>query len=99
MQLQVGNVITNVMPLLGNNIGTKGVVYEVYQDFDESGKQGASIIFENGNYDGFSYEEQQIMLNVENIKNIPLWIREYQFENVMKLSKDYKNGIWNAIFK
>ena len=99
MELKIGDVVTTTTPLLGCNTGTRGVVYEVYQDFDDPDKQGASIIFENGNYDGFSYEEQQIMLNEEKVMHIPFLVREYKFENVMKLSKDYKNGFWDDIFR
>jgi hypothetical protein len=99
MKLQVGDVVTNSMPILGNEPGTRGVVYEVYQDFDEPEKQGASIIFENGNYDGFSAEEQDLMLNEEPVMYIPFWVRGYQFENVMKLTNDFKKGVWNEIFR
>ena len=99
MKLKVGDVVTTAMPLLNCGTGTRGVVYEVYQDFDDSDKQGASVIFENGDYDGFSYEDQQIMLNEEKVTYIPFWVREYKFKNVMKLTQDYERGTWDEIFR
>ena len=75
MNLKVGDVVTLALELLGCKPGTRGVVYDVYQDFDDPSKQGASIIFENGNYDGFSAEEQIIFLFPEYVKYVPNQIR------------------------
>lgn len=97
--LEVGDVVTLSTSVLGNKPGTRGVVYDVYEDFDDQTKRGASIIFENGNYDGFSYEDQQIMLNEEDVKYIPFWVRDYKFINVMKVSEDFRNGFWDEIFR
>ena len=97
--LQVGDVVTNAMPLLGCEPGTRGVVYQVYEDFEEEGKFGASIIFENGAYDGFSHEDQQIMLNEEEVKYVPFWIHNYKFTNVVKLTEDFREGFWDEIFR
>lgn len=99
MELQIGDVVTLTTNLLGNEKNTKGVVYDLYPDFDYIGKLGASIIFENGEYDGFSLEEQERFLKKENIKYIPFYIREYNFKNVMNLSQDFENGFWDEIFK
>lgn len=99
MNLKVGDVVTTALEVLGCNPGTRGVVYEVYEDFDDPEKTGASIIFENGNYDGFSAEEQDIMLNEEKVAYVPFRIREYKFENVLKLTQDFKNGVWDEIFR
>jgi len=98
MKLKVGNVVTLAMPMLNEEIGTRGVVYDTYDDFEDKGEKGASIIFEHGNYDGFSYEDQQVFLNEEKILFVPFYIREYKFENVMKLAQDFKKGYWGEIF-
>jgi hypothetical protein len=98
MELKIGDVVTTAMPVLGCNPGTRGVVYETYQDFDDKNKKGASIIFENGAYDGFSYEDQQIMLNEEKVMYISFFVREYKFQNVLKLTQDFEKGIWDDIF-
>ena len=98
MNLKIGNVVTLTTSILGNNPGTRGVVFNTYTDFDDNTKEGVSIIFENGEYDGFSYEEQKIFLQLEDVKFIPFYIREYKFSNVIKLSRDFENGLWDDIF-
>ena len=98
MELKVGDVVALAMPMLKCDPGTRGVVYDVYEDFDDHKREGACIIFENGEYDGFSFEEQNLYLNIENVLFIPFYIREYKFKNVMKLSEDYKKGYWDEIF-
>lgn len=98
MDLKVGDVVTLAMPMLSCNPGTRGVVYDVYEDFDDKKCQGACIIFENGNYDGFSFEEQNLYLNIEKVMYVPFYVQEYKFENVMKLSQDFKKGVWAHIF-
>lgn len=97
-ELKVGDVVTLAIPMLNEATGTRGVVYDVYDDIKYSTKQGASIIFENGNYDGFSFEDQEIFLNEEPVMHIPFFIRDYEFENVIKLTEDYKKGHWDEIF-
>ena len=99
MNLNVGDVVTNTLNVLGCRPGRRGVVYDIYDDFDIPEKNGVSIIFENGKYDGFSYEEQHLMLKQEPAARIPYKIKDYKFENVMKLSQDYKNGFWDEIFR
>lgn len=96
MKLVTGDVVTLTMSMLGCKPGTRGVVYDVYEDFDDSTKQGASIIFENGEYDGFSFEDQQLFLHEENV--FPYQKKFYEFINVMKLSQDFNAGYWNDIF-
>ncbi len=89
----VGTVVKLRTKFLDNMSGTKGICYETY-DIGQQG--GASIIFENGKYDGFSPEEQKEIL-------IPLGFNEdlmnYKFQNVMKLSEDFEEGVFDLIFK
>ena len=96
MNLTVGDVVALNMPMLGCEIGTRGVVYETYEDFDNKNLKGASIIFENGNYDGFSVEEQGVFLVKENV--FPYQKKPYEFSNVMKLTEDFIEGYWDQIF-
>lgn len=98
MELKIGDVVTTSVDILGCKPGTRGVVYETYPDFDIPGKTGASIIFENGEYDGFSVHDQGMFLNEELVQYIPFYIKDYKFTNVMKLSQDYRNGFWGEIF-
>ena len=104
--MKVGDVVTLLVPCLGCTPGTKGVVFNVYEDFDQHisalndpDKVGVQIIFKNGEYDGFSYNDQETFLKKEKVKFIPFYIREYQFQNVMKVSQDFRNGFWDEIFK
>jgi len=99
MELTVGDVVTTRLEVLGCKPGTRGVVYETYPDFDIPGKMGASIIFENGDYDGFSIKDQELFLKEEHIQYIPFYIRDYKFTNVMKLSRDFRNDFWGEIFR
>jgi len=96
--MNVGDVVTNKIKVLGNDPETRGVVYEIYADFDDPREQGVSVIFKNGEYDGFSHEDQKLFLNEESVP-VPYWIRDYQFTNVMKLSQDFRNGFWDEIFQ
>ena len=84
--LFVGDMVILDEPLLGNTIYAKGVVYEEY---DLGKGPGASIIFENGNYDGFSPEEQDHM--VQKVGHCAE-CENYVFTNVMHLSKDFDRG-------
>jgi hypothetical protein len=97
--MNVGNVVTLKQEMLGCKPGTRGVVFNTYQDFDDPNKLGCQIIFENGNYDGFSVTEQKLFLDEEYVKYIPFYIREYKFENVIKVSKDFESGLWDDIFR
>lgn len=85
-------VITIVKDLLGNKGGTKGVVYEEY---DIGNGPGASVIFENGEYDGFSHSEQtEMLLKVGHSEEC----ENYGFKGVIKLSNDFNLGFFNRAF-
>lgn len=99
MKLKVGDVVTLAMPMLGCTPGTRGVIYDIYEDFDDPRREGVCVIFENGEYDGFSFEEQNLFLNNETVTFTPFFVKEYKFENVMKLSQDFKRGLWDDIFR
>lgn len=90
--MQVGDVVKLTLPLLGNNRGTIGICYETYVLGDHI---GASFIFENGNYDGFSPEEQKEMLEYLGNENN---ISDYRFTNVMKLSQDFETDYFKFTF-
>ena len=73
--------------------GMRGIVYEVYQDFDYSDKYGWSIIFESGSYDGFSVNDRKMLDMVELIGIYPP-AQNYKFTNVMQLQKDFEAGMF-----
>lgn len=89
----VGDLVKLEKPCLGNNKETIGVIYETY---DIGFGSGVSIIFENGNYDGFSEEDGEIFLRYYGHEPS---IADYKFTNVMKLSQDFNKGRFNLAFK
>ena len=95
--MELGDVVTLNTPMLDCRPGTRGVVFNIYQDFDDKSKQGVQIIFENGNYDGFSYDDQKYFLKEEKV--FPYQKLPYEFTNVIKLSQDFKKGYWDNIFR
>ncbi len=87
-KLFVGDVVTLKEWMLGNEKETKGVVYEQY---DIGDGPGASIIFPNGEYDGFSPKDQEDFL--EKIDHC-IECERYDFINVMRLNADFKKGFF-----
>lgn len=89
----IGTIVKLKRECLGNSKDTRGIFYEVYSR--GKGEEGASIIFENGKYDGFSAEEQREIL-------IPIGISEdlmnYEFEYVGKLIEDFRKGVFDLVF-
>ena len=84
--MRIGTVVLLKEACLGNSINSKGICYNVY---NLSNRPGYSVIFENGEYDGFSPDECNRFL--EEVMDTPF---TYNFTNVMKLSRDYDNGIF-----
>lgn len=93
----VGYIFKLKKPCLNNPEGTIGVCYETYQDFDVSSRQGISIIFPNGSYDGFSYKDQELFLDWVGYP-LDASLYDYKFENVLKVEKDFRDGFWNTAF-
>lgn len=78
--------------MLGNEVGAIGYVFNEYQDFDNETKSGVQVIFQNGEYDGFSVEEQGLYL--EMIHPI-LDYAEYEFNNIMQTLRDFNAKYWD----
>ncbi len=87
--LIVGDIVKLKKDLLDNPAGSEGVVYEVYK-IEEV--EGVSIIFENGEYDGFSKKDQVDLL--ERAGHKPS-LKDYKFQNVQTLTMDYINGMFD----
>ncbi len=92
--MKVGTIVTNRFPLLGNPAGTRGVAYWQYQILGDK-EPGLQFIFSNGEYDGFSVEEQENMLEEIGFSEA---LSIYKFSNVIQLSKDYEAGYFNPAF-
>lgn len=82
----IGQLVELTSPMLSNKIHTVGVCYEEYCIGIYSGK---SYIFENGEYDGFSTEDQDEFLRI--LGKYPL---QYTSTNVMRLSDDFRRGVF-----
>ncbi len=73
--------------------GEVGVCYEVYR---LDGRAGYSFLFENGRYDGFSPEEVEMFLDLTG--RVCEAVADYQFQNVIKLTRDHRAGRFAAAF-
>lgn len=89
--MKVGTIVELLRPMLGNKAGVKGVVYENY---NIGHGPGISVIFVNGEYDGFSVDERKFLKKVGFNKKLSYYI----FTNVMKLSNDFRDGFFNDAF-
>jgi len=78
--------------ILGNSAGTIGYVFNQYPDFDVDGEFGFQIIFRNGDYDGFSFNERELYLEEDGFEEKYV---DYEFQNVMQVSQDFADGYWN----
>ncbi len=96
--MEIGDVVTLDIPMLGCRPGTRGIVFNTYQDFDDESEKGVQIIFENGIYDGFSVTEQNNFLSEEHM-DTPFFVKRYKFTNVMKVSQDFNDGFWDDFFR
>lgn len=90
--LHVGDKVRLLVPCLNNPVGALGVVYEEY---DIGAGPGAAVIFVNGDYDGFSVDEQKRLLS--HVGHEPL-CADYAFHNVIRLQKDFWNGYFKPAF-
>ena len=89
----VGHKVKLKIECMGNPIGTIGVCYETY-NIGEPG--GMSYIFKNGEYCGFSAEEQKDFFEEVGFCHE---VANYDFTNVMQLSRDFDNSFFNPAFK
>jgi hypothetical protein len=87
--MTVGTIVKLKVPCLGNPIGTKGVGFNDYGS-------GCQFIFENGNYDGFSIEEQGEFLKKVGTDNS---LVNYVFKHVITVSEDFRKGVFNSALK
>jgi len=85
---QVGTMVRLKVDCLGNARGTRGVCFHVY----ELDLRGAQFIFENGNYDGFSEEDQRDFLEDIGVNEE---LSTYQFKHVIQVGRDFTNKLFN----
>lgn len=88
MTYPVGTIVKLKLEMLGNPGGSLGVAFN---DFTT----GTQFIFANGNYDGFSIEEQEMFVDRAGFDEK---VAEYKFTNVIQLSNDFASGMFNTVF-
>ena len=84
----VGTVVKLKIPLLNNNKGSIGICCDIYDS-------GSFFIFENGKFDGFSYDDQYNMLYNIGFSD---QVSNYDFTNVMNLIDHFIAGRFNCVF-
>lgn len=89
--MRQGSVVMLKRGLLGNEAYTLGVCYDSYII---GNRTGLSFIFENGEHDGFSPEEQDKFLFEVDFSMVT---SNYQFTNVIKLQEDFHEIKMNAL--
>jgi hypothetical protein len=89
--MRLGDVVRLKRPCMNAAAGTIGYVYEQYTI--GSDHPGISVIFANGDYDGFSLEEQETLLEYLYSSNFI-----YLFCNVIQVRRDYHEGVFNEHF-
>jgi len=92
MSYPVGTLVKLKIEMLGNPKESLGVAYEEYV---LDNHKGTSFIFRNGNYDGFSEEEQ--ILFVDKV-GFDLDLSQYKFTNVIQLTRDFYDGMFVNAF-
>lgn len=78
----------------------KGVVYELYDrgGIDPNDRQGVSIIFESGFYDGFSPLDLGLF-DIFDLRQEVEALAGYEFSNVIQLRRDFDNGVFDKAFR
>lgn len=92
----IGSICKLLVDCLGNPAGTKGLVIETYPDFDDNKKLGITVLFPNGNLDGFSIREQRDYLEIVNLDER---YADYIFKSVVSTSVEFRNGFFDSVFK
>lgn len=89
--MKLGDIVSLKCQILGQPAGTRAYIYEEYS---LDGHNGVSVITRNGeDLGGFSAEEQKSMLEYKHYSGFP-----YKFESVMKLSNDFRAGLFDSAF-
>lgn len=89
-EIKVGTTVRLRRAMLNEEVGARGVCYDVYQI---GGRPGYGIIFENGGSDGFAPDEVEAFLEVT---GECAEIAGYRFRNAVKLWQDFHDGVFAA---
>lgn len=96
-RLRVGDVVVVERACMRNHPRARALVVEEYDRGDtEGGRYGVTLLFENGEFDGFSPTDVEIFGVVYVAHNPKL--AAYKFVNVTRLESDYHRGVFAAAF-
>lgn len=93
-KLEVGDLVVVRMPCLGNPAHAPALVVEVYE---LSRRPGYGLLFPNGAYDGFSPKDLHLW-GVSFRASLGPPFSRYKFTNVMRLTKDFRAGMFDRAF-
>lgn len=90
---RVGTVV-----LANHSVGDfrKGLIGVCYETYKVGAHKGASFMFQNRFYDGFSQDDEYRWLTEIGFSQK---ISKYQFENVVKLERDYISGTFDSVLQ
>lgn len=91
----VGMIVVVGAPCLRNPAQSRAVVYEHYRLGDHV---GISLIFPNGEYDGFSERDLELA-DVYPTGIVDPQVSRYQFSNVLQLQRDFQAGVFARALK
>ena len=91
MKSMIGHKFALKWEMFGLPLGSIGYAFSEYPDFDDPMELGVQIIFQNGNYDGFGVEEQNMFLTDLGMDER---YANYNFTNVMQVTRDFNRGYW-----
>ena len=94
----VGDICVVGRPCLGNPAGARAVVVEVYQLPIGEGtwSTGWSLLFENGNHDGFSAGDCDAF-DVVKLGHEPA-LAWYPWTNAIRLYQDWRAGVFACVW-
>jgi hypothetical protein len=93
-ELEVGSVVKLKHYCMGNHIGSVGIVFEVYQDFDDKSAHGVQVIFPNGENCGWGANEIDRSFEIVSVEPAEKHA-SYVWENAPKLMRDFRAGYWD----
>ena len=97
-ELKVGSVVRLKGPCLDNEPGVVGVVFEVHEGMPGERRAGLSVIFPNGEYDGFASKElDELFEHIAGARDPR--VAGYEFRDTKTLWKDFREGRFDGVFK
>lgn len=92
--MQVGQIVVCKIGSESSSRGDPGVCFELYDDI---GKPGCGVIWEDGSITPFDISDVDMFVTVTN--DIEESVKDYAFSNTNKLRMDWQNGYFNGAFK